>query len=71
MSEDREKRVRLCGKSVCWKESAAAAALLRQISENNLWSSVQIYSVGAVVDLYVAVEGYSRQCHSNQTMEES
>ena len=25
MSEDREKRVRLCGKSVCWKESASAA----------------------------------------------
>ena len=30
----------------------------------------QIASVGAVVDLYLAVEGYSRQCHSNQIMEE-
>ena len=37
MSEEREKRVRLRGKSVCWKESASAAALLRQMSESNLW----------------------------------
>ena len=29
---------------------------------------MQIYSVGAVVDLYLAVEGYSRQRHSNQIM---
>ena len=31
---------------------------------------MQIYIVSAVVDLYLAVEGYSRQCHSNQIREE-
>ena len=36
MSEDREKRVRLCGKRVCWKESASAAGLLLLMSESNV-----------------------------------
>ena len=36
MSEDRERRVRLWGKSVCWKESASATALLLQMSESNV-----------------------------------
>ena len=42
---------------------------------DNPCRSILAYSVGtvvaAVVDLYVAVEGYSRQCHSNRIMEES
>ena len=36
MSQDREKRVKTCGKSVCWKESASAAALLLQMSESDV-----------------------------------
>ena len=36
MSEDREKRVYPCNKSVCWKEAASAAALLLQMSESNV-----------------------------------
>ena len=34
---------------------------------DNPCRSIQL---GAVVDLYLAVEGYSRQCHSSQIMEE-
>lgn len=36
MIEDREKRVLPCGKDVCWKELASAAALLPQMSEINM-----------------------------------
>lgn len=70
MIEDREKRVLPCGKDVCWKELASAAALLPQMSEINMWWFVQIYSVDAVVDLYLTVEEHSRQCSRNQIMEE-
>ena len=34
---------------------------------DNPCRSIQL---GAVVDLHLAVEGYSRQCHCNQIMEE-
>ena len=71
MSEEKDKRVWPCGKSVYYKESASGAALLIQMSEGNVEKSLrQIYSVGAAVDLYLAVRDYSRQCHSNQIMEE-
>ena len=36
MSEDGEKRVQPCSESVCWKESASAAALLPQMGESNV-----------------------------------
>ena len=42
MSEDREKRVQPCGKSVRWKESASAAAPLPQMSVCNVRLSGQI-----------------------------
>ena len=50
--------------------SATIAGLMLQMGESNVWWSVQICSVGAVVDLYLGVEGYSRQSHSNQITEE-
>ena len=50
--------------------SATIAGLMLQMGESNVWWSAQICSVGAVVDLYLGVEGYSRQSHSNQITEE-
>ena len=53
------------------RSPASGAALLIQMSEGNVEKSLrQIYSVGAAVDLYLAVRGYSRQCHINQIIEE-
>ena len=36
MSEDREERVKPCGKSVWWKKSASATALLLHMSDSNV-----------------------------------
>ena len=54
MSKDREKRVQPCGKSVCWKESASAAALLPQMGEGNVWERVEIGISRVFKDICIA-----------------
>ena len=71
MSEDSKKNEFSLVKSVCWKESASVAALLLQMSEQRvIIRGDLLYSVVAVVDLYLALEGCCRRCHSNEIMEE-